>query len=123
MEKLYNIFNRKLSFFLLVIILFFGVSEAFSQDCPTADAGGDQPICSTTNTILLQGVVTNGDSIIEWISDGTGSFNDPNIHNPIYTPSAADICNGTVNIILNAIAYSRCSNVVGILAINKQQNS
>ena len=122
MERLYNIFNLKLSFFLLVIVLFFGVSEAYSQDCPTADAGDNQSICSTTNTILLQGVVTNGDSIV-WVSDGDGSFNHTNIAQPIYTASAVDICNGTVNIILNAIAYSRCSNAVGILAINKSQNS
>jgi len=98
MVRKYTIVNNKLRFVLLVIILFFGVLQGYSQ-CPTADADGDQSICSTINSILLEGVATDYDSIA-WETYGTGTFDDATLLQPVYTPSAADITGGSLLIVM-----------------------
>ncbi len=67
------------------------------EQATTVDVGLDRLVCENdAYTInITDGVdVTNGSSFT-WTSSGTGSFSNPNIINPIYTPSTDDIYNGT----------------------------
>jgi len=67
---------------------------------PDPDAGPDMAGCSNL-PIQLNGTLTGGSSSI-W-SGGSGSFSDPTILNPTYTPGPADIAARTVTLTLTAI--------------------
>lgn len=62
----------------------------------TGGAGTDAAICES-ETHQLEGYATNYVSI-EWTTSGTGTFSDPNIPDPVYTPGAEDIDNGEVTL-------------------------
>lgn len=66
----------------------------------SAYAGSDQLICET-GICMLNGQVINANSI-EWTSSGDGSFDDPTILNPVYTPGSDDIATGEVFLTLGA---------------------
>ena len=70
---------------------------------PDISAGADEEICEGQNITLTtaSGNVNTYDTI-EWSTDGTGTFNDANIINPVYFPSALDIQSGTVRLTLDA---------------------
>ncbi|MDY0276421.1 MAG: hypothetical protein RBR42_13500, partial [Desulfomicrobium sp.] len=72
----------------------------------TADAGVDASICSNESH-PLSGSATNYSSLL-WTTSGTGAFNNPTTLTPIYTPSAADILAGTVDLTLNAYSATPC---------------
>lgn len=50
--------------------------------------------------------VANHYTNIEWASSGTGSFSDPNILDPLYTPGQQDIDDGEVTLTLTVIGES-----------------
>ncbi|MBK7174406.1 MAG: PKD domain-containing protein, partial [Bacteroidales bacterium] len=88
----------------------------------SANAGNDDIICETQSSYtLISATASNYQSVI-WTSNGTGSFNNSSIINPIYTPSAADIASGTVTLTITSIGNSPCPDVTDqmILTINKQ---
>jgi hypothetical protein len=60
----------------------------------TAYAGADASVCRN-ETFQCQGEATKY-TLVAWSTSGSGSFNDPALLNPIYTPSAADLSAGTV---------------------------
>jgi hypothetical protein len=70
------------------------------SDCstcyPTANAGVDATICSGNNFNLV-GNVGNATSI-NWSTSGNGTFNNPNIPNPIYIHTNDDLNNGSVTL-------------------------
>lgn len=66
----------------------------------SAFAGHDDYGCMDSD-FECQGIVTNCESM-EWNTTGTGTFDDPTIINALYTPSAEDLENGHVNLILTA---------------------
>lgn len=75
---------------------------------PTATAaatGGSSVICST-GVVQLTGTATNYASV-QW-SGGSGSFNNPNILNPIYTPGPGDALAGSVVLTLTAYSPYSC---------------
>lgn len=63
---------------------------------PDVDAGQDASICEG-NTFTLNGVLTNTITCT-WTTSGDGSFSNPNIPNPVYTPGPGDIGLGTVTL-------------------------
>jgi len=65
------------------------------NDTVQVDAGVDQIICSN-DVLNLNGSIGGSASTVVWSSDGSGSFDDVNLLNATYTPSAADIVLGTV---------------------------
>ncbi len=69
-------------------------------DRPVVDAGSDINICAGTSA-TLSGAISGSATSGYWISNGTGIFspNDSTL-NVIYTPSLADISNGTVTLTL-----------------------
>jgi hypothetical protein len=67
---------------------------------PVAYAGVDTTICFY-QSYQCQGVAGNS-NIVNWISTGDGSFDDPALLNPIYSPGNQDTLNGSVELILTA---------------------
>lgn len=61
-------------------------------------AGTDAAICET-NSHPLQAYASHYTSL-EWTANGDGTFSDPNILNPVYSPGQADITNGQVTLTL-----------------------
>ena len=74
---------------------------------PEVSAGGDITICEN-EIVSLNGTVTNSQSFI-WTTNGDGSFSNPSIQDPDYTPGAGDISNGMVLLTLTAQPIEPCS--------------
>lgn len=76
------------------------------QPVPTVNAGVDQTICNGSAT--LAGSIGGSATSMIW-SGGSGSFNPSNTSgNAQYTPSDAEIAQGTVNLTLTGIAPGVC---------------
>jgi hypothetical protein len=73
---------------------------------PTVNAGADQTICENQSA-LLQATAENYSSV-QWQTNGSGTFNNPSILNPVYTPSATDKTAGSVVLTLTAQPISPC---------------
>ncbi|MBK9356136.1 MAG: hypothetical protein IPN08_01885 [Bacteroidales bacterium] len=86
----------------------------------TANAGVDATICEGS-TYTMIATATNAASIL-WSSNGTGTFADATIEDAVYTPSAADILNGSVTLTMTVTSASPCINAVDqmVLSINPQ---
>ena len=82
------------------------------SDCstcyPTANAGVDATICSGNN-FNIAGNVGNATSI-SWSTSGNGTFNNPNISNPIYIHTNDDLNSGSVTLTVRTENNS-CGNV------------
>jgi len=74
---------------------------------PQIEAGPDISSCET-EPIELAAAALNTSSI-SWTSSGSGTFNDPKILNPVYTPSPADVENGTVELTITAMPQGFCT--------------
>jgi gliding motility-associated-like protein len=66
----------------------------------TVIAGVDQNICEG-DTVFLSGVAACVNNGTTWTTDGTGSFDDTNVLNTYYLPSANDIAADSILIILS----------------------
>lgn len=87
---------------------------------PTAVAGGDATICETNNTYLLLSTVNNSNSIT-WTSTGTGSFDNVNTEDPIYTFSPNDKVSGSVSFTVTA-SQAGCANASDTMVVTIQKN-
>jgi gliding motility-associated-like protein len=67
----------------------------------TVNAGEDAVICEGLTYRLATASVTNSATVV-WSTNGSGSFNNPNLINATYTPSAADLQKGQVTLTLTA---------------------
>ncbi|MCX6252837.1 MAG: T9SS type A sorting domain-containing protein [Bacteroidetes bacterium] len=67
-------------------------------------AGENAAICAG-QTYQLNGMGLNYDSV-NWTTAGTGTFSDPHILNPVYTPGTADITAGSVVLTLHGYAQN-----------------
>ncbi len=73
--------------------------EIFINNAVTVNAGNDQILCNDATTVSLLGSFGNGASSATWSTTGTGTFNNINLVNAIYTPSANDKNNGLVKLV------------------------
>ncbi|HSG67981.1 MAG TPA: PKD domain-containing protein, partial [Bacteroidales bacterium] len=77
----------------------------------TADAGSSEAICETQpfdfSTALTPASAADYQSLM-WTTDGTGSFDDPTLLHPVYTPPPGEF--GTFNFMLVAYSMAPCSN-------------
>jgi len=73
----------------------------------TVSAGADVVACSNTEGIELTGTGT-GYSSVEWMTTGTGTFDNPGSLTAVYLPSAEDIASGTVTLTLTGISPAPC---------------
>ncbi|MCF8366562.1 MAG: T9SS type A sorting domain-containing protein, partial [Bacteroidales bacterium] len=85
----------------------------------TSNAGADLTICEGQN-VYLSGNATGNSSLL-WTTSGTGNFSNPQLLNPIYMPSAADILNGSLNLCLNAFSQNGCGTVSDCLNLTINQ--
>ncbi|HPE33409.1 MAG TPA: HYR domain-containing protein, partial [Bacteroidales bacterium] len=76
---------------------------------PTVDAGPDVTICKTELIFVTDGSATDYQSV-EWVSAGTGFFDDPNALITNYNPSDDDKALGTVTLTLKAYGFGVCAN-------------
>ncbi len=81
----------------------------------TANAGPDVLACDNNPEVQLQGLLTGADQAL-WTSSGTGTFA-PNAEslNTTYVPSAGDLVNGSVNLIL--LGVNSCNNATSFMNI------
>ena len=77
---------------------------------PTANPGANDDVCANAPSYQLNGVVSVATGGI-W-SGGTGTYNpDNSTLNPVYTPSASEISNGSVTLILTTTGNGTCNSV------------
>jgi gliding motility-associated-like protein len=82
--------------------------RVFFIDPPILNAGIDQQFCYN-EPIQLNGSITGPNQTVTWATMGTGTFSpNPNLLSTLYFPSALDILNGGVNLILSAPASFGC---------------
>ncbi len=75
---------------------------------PTVNAGTDITSCNNNPAVGLSGVVSGPTSTGVW-TGGTGSFNpSSSVLTTTYTPSASEIANGFVKLILNSTNNGNC---------------
>ncbi|MBL7904062.1 MAG: gliding motility-associated C-terminal domain-containing protein, partial [Bacteroidales bacterium] len=86
------------------------------------DAGPDAVICEGSSYTLSGAMQTNTVSLL-WTTDGTGTFNDATLLNPVYTPSAADIAAGSVILTLTGQAAPPCAEVSDEMVLTISQDA
>jgi hypothetical protein len=74
----------------------------------SANAGNDVTICEDEN-FTLNGTASNYQSV-QWVTSGDGTFSNPAILNPTYTPGNQDITTGNVELCLTAFTNAPCLN-------------
>ena len=74
---------------------------------PTVFSGNDNDV-NAGDSYQIVGAYASDYSYIQWTTSGDGSFDNPNIFNPIYTPSQQDYVLGSVYLTLEAYAVDPC---------------
>ncbi|MCF8298581.1 MAG: hypothetical protein K9J13_13620, partial [Saprospiraceae bacterium] len=87
-----------------------------SHGYPTANAGTDTSICSTS-THTITSATAIGYSSLLWTTSGSGSFTNGTTINPTYTPSNADTASGMVYLTLTANGYPTCGTDTNSMAL------
>jgi len=84
-------------------------------------AGADATICESQTYSLATATQTWATSM-QWTTNGTGTFSNTTILNPVYTPGLADIAAGHVTLVLTAQSASPCTAASDtlVLFISKQ---
>jgi gliding motility-associated-like protein len=85
----------------------FATTDVVVELAPIVEAGNDTAICSGDNVPINGASVSNASSF-SWRPSGDGTFDDPNIINPVYTPGSGDLANGTVTLYLDATGNGPC---------------
>ncbi len=75
---------------------------------PEASAGSNLQSCST-QPVTIGNATASFYSGVTWTTSGTGSFNNANLVNPVYTPSPADATAGLVTLTMRALPLAPCS--------------
>ncbi len=81
------------------------------QPNPSINAGNDESVCAG-NSISINSASASDYQTIAWTTSGSGTFSNSSIIDPVYTPSAADISNGTVQLTLTGTSISPCGTSV-----------
>jgi len=79
-----------------------------------AEVGQDTLICSSSSYTTS---ATASEGVILWSTSGDGTFNNPSIENPTYSPGANDISNGEVTLTLDVTNTNGCSDASDDLVI------
>jgi len=75
---------------------------------PVVNAGPDIQICVGSNVPLVGATATSTSSVY-WTTSGSGSFSDPTLINPVYTPSPQDISNGSIILMITGQGVAPCN--------------
>lgn len=76
--------------------------------CPSMTLASDSLFSCGPGPITLSGVDVSPLALVEWSSNGTGSFNDNSLAAPIYTPSESDLASGQAVLTIDLIGDSLC---------------
>ena len=76
----------------------------------------DPFVCANNSYQFMEFEALNYASLL-WTTDGDGSFDDPTIMNPAYTPGEYDITNGSITATLMVEALGGCENAEGTIAL------
>jgi hypothetical protein len=82
--------------------------EVFISDCLNAVANAGPDASITSNMLYLLNGSASNQSSVEWATQGDGTFSNTGILNPVYTPGAGDIANGSVVLCLTAFGEPPC---------------
>lgn len=83
---------------------------------PIINAGSNQTICGSVNTVQLSGSVQNANGG-RWTSLNGGSFSDRNDLNAVFTPTAQNKLDGEVTLVLETTGNGRCNALTDTLVI------
>ncbi|MBK9290168.1 MAG: choice-of-anchor J domain-containing protein [Bacteroidetes bacterium] len=75
---------------------------------PVVNAGGDGAVCTSESFPIVAATASNYTTVL-WTTSGNGTFSNPNIVNPVYTPGSQDIANGSVVLTITGDPGSQCS--------------
>ncbi len=93
------------------------VTDISFTAAPVVSAGSDKTVCGNNSDVVLNGSVTIA-SGGQW-TGGNGIFNpSQNALNAIYSPTAAEIASGTVNLVLTSTGNGNCNAESSSLSIN-----
>ncbi len=86
---------------------------------PLVNASADQTVCANNSNTALNGTIQGGASTGIWTTLGSGTFSpDTTTLNAGYTPSPADISNGTVTLVLTSTNNGNCIAETDTMHIN-----
>jgi len=74
---------------------------------PQVNAGEDMVICENTVADLSGSAIHY--LVIQWTTDGDGTFSNPSVLNPVYTPGTGDLNSGMVHLTLSASPEFPCT--------------
>jgi len=74
----------------------------------SVDGGNDLVTCGQ-NPVALSGSTASDYQTLFWTTSGLGSFDDPTILHPVYTPGTSDIITGSVFLTLHATSEEPCN--------------
>jgi len=81
--------------------------QLFIDPLPQADAGPDTTICAS-GSYLIQSTAFNYTTVF-WSTAGDGTFNNPTLLQPVYTPGANDTINGSVTLTMSVMGALTCT--------------
>lgn len=84
---------------------------------PVVNAGNDTTVCGINTDITLSGQISNAGGGT-WTTLGSGTFNNANNLNSVYTYSSTDKNNGVVSLILTSTGNSVCDPVIDTIVIS-----
>ena len=85
---------------------------------PISNAGNDTTVCSNNVNINLNGIISGITTTGIWTSSGTGIFSpNPSALNASYIPSAADILQDSISLILSTTNNGECNSDLDSLKI------
>ncbi len=77
---------------------------------PVVNAGPDDSICEGSSYLVSNSSAGYFNTLI-WTSNGSGTFNDPSLLHPLYTPGTGDINNGSVILTLTVYGSDPCPSI------------
>ncbi len=80
------------------------------EPAPEVSAGEPETICQGETLDCAAASASNYQTLL-WTSSGDGTFNDPSLLNPTYTPGPADIASGQTELLLTATGYESCGTI------------
>jgi uncharacterized repeat protein (TIGR01451 family) len=85
--------------------------------CPEAFAGPDVSICESDLPITIGGSSASNYFTIDWITDGTGTFENADSLHPTYHPSDSDIADVQVILTMIVKGHQACDPVVDAMVL------
>lgn len=84
---------------------------------PEADAGPDQQRVCAKERVELHGTFTGRARMVNWTTNGSGSFDDPHKADAVYTPSQKDITSGACSLEFTAYPFGVCDSSSDVLIL------